>query len=232
MKVERNFWQVWFGKPMPKKYRKYRKTWIKHHPDWTFHLITEKNLKKYDFIDLDILDLCNNHSERSDVIRWNSVYHCGGIYIDLDFRNFKPLDPLIEDLDCFISSENNYHLCGGFFGATKGHPLIKRLVDLIEPTLRATMNNTSDHRIGPLWVSNNISWDEITVLPREYFYPYLPGDQFGKDTFRSKGIAYAEHVWNGSWLRNPKQKLVIKSLALAILCVPFLRSFDLFEFLF
>ena len=209
MRIERNFWQVWFGKPMPKRYRKYLKTWKKYHPDWTFHLITEKNVKDYPFIDLDVLELCNNYSEMSDAIRWPMVYHYGGIWLDSDFLCLKNLEPLIKDCTIFISTEDNYHLSGGFFGAKKGHPIIKRLVDLIEPTLLATMDKPSDQRIGPKWVTEHISCDEITVLPKKYFYPYLPGQQFARDTYKKKGVAYAAHIWNGSWLKNPKQKLVI-----------------------
>lgn len=209
MKVPRQFWQVWFGKRMPKKYRKYRKSWQKHHPNWTFHLITEKNLYDYDFMDFDILHLCNNYSEMSDAIRWNAVAEHGGIWLDSDFLCLKCIEPLINDLECFISTEDNYHLCGGFFGAVKGHLITKRLAGLVEPTLKATMDKPSDQRIGPKWVTKNISWDEITVLPKKYFYPYLPGQQRERDTFRNKGEAYAVHIWGGSWLKQPKQELVI-----------------------
>lgn len=211
MKIPKKFHQVWLGrKPLPKKFRRYQKSWKKNHKDWEFNVWTEKNLPK-DILNLDCLELCNNYSEMSDVLRYSLLYweKGGGIYLDVDFRNFKPIDPLINDLDIFISTEDNHHLCGGFIGAVPGHPLIKRLIDLIPNKLKSTMSKSSDHRIGPRFISQNISWDEINVLPKEYFYPYLPGQQFKRDTFKNKGIAYASHEWAGSWLKNPKQELVI-----------------------
>lgn len=201
MIVPRVFHRIWLGSALPKKYKKYGRTWKKHHPSWEMKLWTERNLPD-DLLNMNCLELCNNYSEQSDVLRYSLLYKYGGVYIDTDFENYKNIEPLLSKLDIFASSEDNYHICGGFMGSTPEHPIIKRLINLIPTTLKSTMNQPSDHRIGPKFVTENISWDEITVLPREYFYPYLPNVFRSiqiQDKADSRKTAFAAHHWAKSW---------------------------------
>jgi mannosyltransferase OCH1-like enzyme len=203
MKIPKLFHQVWVGgNPFPKKFKKYRKSWINNHPDWEFYLWTEKNLPD-DLLNLDCLELCNTYSEQSDVLRYSLLYKFGGCYLDVDFRNFKNIEPLINDFELFISTEDYRHLCGGFIGSIPQHPVIKRLIDRIPEQLKNTVGNTSDLRIGPSFVTENIHPKEIAVLDKIYFYPYLPGQQYERDNIEKKGIAYASHEWAASWINNP-----------------------------
>ena len=197
MKVNKIFHHIWLGSPLPKNVKRYRKTWHKHHPDWKMMLWRDKNLPE--MINQDYLELCNTYSEMSDLIRYELLYQYGGVYLDTDFECYKNIEPLINDYELFISTEDYRHLCGGFVGSIPKHPIIKRLIDRIPGQLKATVGKTSDLRIGPSFVTENIHPSEIAILDKIYFYPYLPGQQYERDN--KNGVAYAAHHWHGSWLK-------------------------------
>lgn len=202
MRIPRIFHFVWLGgNQFPPQFKEYQRTWAKKHPNWVLKVWSEKNL--FNLINKNYLSLCNNYSEMSDLIRYECLYRYGGIYLDVDFECFKNIEPLIEDREIFISTEDNYHLCGGIIGSVKNHPLIYRLIKKIPTQLEETKDLTSDKRIGPKFVTENIRKDEITVLPKEYFYPYLPGQNNLKENLSSNKECYAAHHWSASWLKNP-----------------------------
>jgi len=189
---------VWLGnKPFPEEFNRYRLSWMKHHPTWTMMFWDEDNLPK--LINQNSLKLCNTYSEMSDVIRYELLYKYGGIYLDCDFSCYKNVEPLIKDLKLFISTEDNVHLSGGFIGSVPKHPIIKRLIRLIPKNLEMSKGKTSDLRIGPKWLTNNVRKDEITILPKEYFYPYLPWEIEKKENLKKNKICYAAHHWKRSW---------------------------------
>ncbi len=194
------FHRIWLGgKPMPPQLETWGQTWLDHHPDWEMKTWTEDNLPE--LINEQFLPLCNNYSEKSDLIRYELLYQFGGIYIDTDFECFKNIEPLIQDVPLFASSENHQIICGGFIGAEPKHKYIMNVIRRIPRALRSTTKKTSDLRIGPTFLTGSIPRDEIVVFPKQFFYPYLPGQtQLLKQLPKNK-IAYAAHHWNASWLK-------------------------------
>ena len=39
--------QIWLGSPFPEKYKVLQQSWKKYHPDWTYILWTEKEIKDF-----------------------------------------------------------------------------------------------------------------------------------------------------------------------------------------
>lgn len=199
MKIPKIIHRVWLGhNPLPEEFKEYGKTWAKHHPEWDIILWTEETLPS--MINKEYLDLCNTYSEMSDIIRYELLYQFGGIYIDTDFECLKPIDELVEDLEVFASTEDNIHICGGFFGSVPKHPLVKQLIDAIPPALESSIGKTSDWRIGPRFVTSQLKGTNITILPKDYFYPYLPGQESLKNNLHLNDVAYAAHHWAASWI--------------------------------
>ncbi len=80
----------------------------------------------------------------SDYARADIVYRHGGVYLDTDVELLKPLDPFLED-GLFAGWESRDPLCdrkkipyensvafGLGFGAEKGHPVLRDLLELYE----------------------------------------------------------------------------------------------------
>ena len=116
----------------------------------------------------------NSGAQLADLLRIDLVYKFGGVYVDSDLRLFKPLDDLVEAFEFFIASENGTQLTNAIFGACKNSPVLRQLIDELidaEPDWTLPPNITT----GPYFFAENLKWrKDITVLPRETFYPYGP----------------------------------------------------------
>lgn len=132
----------------------------------------------------------------ADLIRLEVIEKYGGIYLDTDFELNKSLDSLAETFDAFIASENGTLLTNAAFGATAGNPAITALVNELlshEPDWAIPPNITT----GPYLFTQVLKWrKDITILPRETFYPY----GWDERPRTAHEHTYATHTWAGSWL--------------------------------
>ena len=138
----------------------------------------------------------NSGAQFADLLRLDVLYRFGGVYVDSDLRLLKPLDELVQNFKCFIASEDGYHLTNALIGAPKGCSAIRGLIDELihnEPDWSLAPNITT----GPKFFSRHLkSLKEISVLPRETFYPYV-GNSAKPKVHRH---SYGEHLWAASWV--------------------------------
>ena len=120
----------WFGgKPIPKKYMKYIKSWKKFFPDYEIKCWNESNFdinccdyvkeayqaKKYAFV--------------SDFARFKILYEEGGIYFDTDVEVIKPFDDILSK-GGFMGCETESTINPGLgLAVAPGLPLYKELVE-------------------------------------------------------------------------------------------------------
>jgi len=64
----------------------------------------------------------------SDYVRAYVIYNYGGIYLDTDVVIVSKMDELFEN-ECFVGFENDKHPFTAVFGAIKGHPFVKDMLD-------------------------------------------------------------------------------------------------------
>lgn len=84
--------QIWLGSPLPSRLAKLRETWMKNHPDWQFRLWTDDDFAQGSFESLDLADSTTCFGQKSDLLRAEVIYRYGGVYVDLDYESFRPLD--------------------------------------------------------------------------------------------------------------------------------------------
>lgn len=187
---------VWVGgKEKPLKIKKCMKTWKKKYPDFE---IIEWNEKNFDIN-------CNEYVKKayemkkwafvSDYIRMYAIYNYGGIYFDTDVIAIDTLDDLLS-YDCFVGYESDNMPFTAVFGAKKGHPLIKQIIDgydNYEKKFDASATNTilvSDILINDykckIGNQRQILKNNILVLPKEYLC---------EPSMKSKTI----HAFSASW---------------------------------
>lgn len=139
----------------------------------------------------------NSGAQYADLLRLDVLYRFGGVYVDSDLRLLKPLDDLAQKFDFFIASEDGHHLSNGLIGARKECPILRHLIEQLvnnEPNWSLPPNITT----GPNFFTHHLKWrKEITVLPRETFYPY-PAHLLKKPKVHRH--SYGEHLWMGSWV--------------------------------
>jgi len=133
----------WFGgKPEPEEVKKCIESWKKFMPDYKIIRWDENN---YDINRCQYMK--DAYKEKkwafvSDYARLDIIYQEGGIYLDTDVEVLKPFDNLLEEkMFCGFESRDPINFkknvsieysvnLGLGYGAEKGHPLLKEMIDL------------------------------------------------------------------------------------------------------
>jgi hypothetical protein len=102
MRVPRIIHQTWKTSEIPERVKKYQESVLRHHPNWSYILWTDKDIERYirerhawlyDFFYAMTTPIC-----RIDLVRYLWLYDFGGVYLDLDVQCFRPLDALLDSL--------------------------------------------------------------------------------------------------------------------------------------
>ncbi|MGI8596727.1 MAG: glycosyltransferase [Thermoleophilaceae bacterium] len=193
--IPRVFHRIWLGEePMPEEFVAYGETWRRHHPDWTMELWTEERLPALRHPDA--FERGRNHSERSNVLRYELLWQLGGVYIDTDMECLRPIDPLLDSVCAFAGSTRPGRIGSAIVGSVPGHPAFERAVELVPQGVAGGGRQTEE--TGPGFLTAILAdFPDVTVFPAAYFYPYrhdekhLRGQEFPD--------AYAVHHWTKTW---------------------------------
>ena len=138
LKIEKTIHQVWGGAPMPYRLKILTETWKRYNPGWSYKLWTQHDmdsLVESNFPGLqDFYHALPFDIQRWDMIRYLILYAEGGMYVDADIECFKPIAPLLDEMELFYGLEPPEHICivngrkqravcNAFMGAVKGHPV-------------------------------------------------------------------------------------------------------------
>lgn len=106
----------WFGtKKLPRKVRRYMKTWKKYLPEYEFMLWNEENF------DVNVTNFSKEAYENkkwafvSDVARIYALKKYGGIYFDTDIEVKKPLGKILTN-EIWLGREDNNYLATAMIG--------------------------------------------------------------------------------------------------------------------
>lgn len=130
----------------------------------------------------------------TDLMRLEIVYRHSGYYFDTTYECLQPLYKLLNRKEKFVGcNESSYsldklpYLSNSFFGATKGNPILKRL--LSKKKLDAIdlywwrVNETT----GPYYLRSGIrKYDSYHIFPTHYFYPFVEYQTQGRKIKKNK----------------------------------------------
>lgn len=147
----------------------------------------------------------------ADYIRLYSVYHYGGIYLDMDVKVLKSFDDLLEQ-PSFIGFEQDRKMEAAVFGASKHSKWIAKMLEYYSNKVFYGEDGKMDLTILPVImfdvlysiyaIPDNIQqivrFDDLTLYPYRYFMHIEPELQLTMNT-------YTLHLWESSW-RTPYQK--------------------------
>jgi mannosyltransferase OCH1-like enzyme len=183
-------------------------TWAKVHPDWEYRRWGDAEVDEW-------LELTRGPWEqmgeyiapaqimqaRSDLFRMEVLHRIGGVYADADFEARKPLDPLLDGVDCFTAWEIQDKWANmAIAGSVPGHPFTQRLLDNLSAHMDANrfVGPSSTWITGPRYITQHLDSD-VTVFPARLFYPY-PYTHVGRPV--RYGNAYAVHHWANKRMRK------------------------------
>lgn len=156
--IPKRLHQIWFGSPMPEKFRRQTDTWKHHHPEWEYRLWTDKDVPEFDSEIMKLINGTECHAQKSDILRVAILQKYGGLYVDVDYDCFRPCDVLNESFD-FYSTMRGFPavymqfpdtfpsplgVCSSATGSIPNHPILNAFLDQIGDRLR------DKELIGPL----------------------------------------------------------------------------------
>ena len=121
----------WFGRnPKPKLAKKCIKSWKRFCPDYE---IIEWNEDNFDLSGCPLYVRQAYEAKKwafvTDYVRLQIVYEHGGIYMDTDVELVRDLDSLLCH-QAYFGFEDGAHIATGLgFGAVRGNPLLKEIMD-------------------------------------------------------------------------------------------------------
>ena len=208
--------QIWLGGPVPDKYKRLRDTWKEKNPDWEYKLWTDEDVDKFGLQNIDQFNKIDNLGAKSDIFRYEILYHQGGLYVDTDFECLKSFNDLLH-LDFFSGTGhlNIAEVFNGLIACTPKHNLIKKLID----DIKVISTNNYDEILkltGPHYFSSklfeyieNNPNEKIVIFPTKFFYPFPSSCRYmvridnneSRDfvkTFNTEE-SYCTHLWYTSW---------------------------------
>lgn len=205
---------IWVGgKEKPKDILKCMKTWKKHLQDYEIKEWNESNFDINSHPFTKAAYAAKKWAYVSDYIRAYVIYNEGGIYLDTDVLVLDNFDNFLNNR-AFVGFERPDYPFTAAFGAEKGHPLVKEMLDYYDNLDSYSFDFKSNNTISVSDIlvekynckKNNqfqILKDDIAVYPDNILC-----------NPSSKSVSI--HVFNGSWLddKKPLKRKVNKILKL------------------
>lgn len=142
-------------------------------------------------------------AQLADLVRLEVLHEFGGVYVDSDIEPVKNFEPLLNER-AFIGTEDGQILTNAVMGSEPRHPGFRKLIDAILREGRTRLDAQPNESTGPHLVTELLGgWDDITVLPPEFFYPYNYMEPRPRDIRDvTTNFTYAVHHWAGSWTHS------------------------------
>jgi hypothetical protein len=191
-RIPRIFHYVWLGCPFPPKLQELINIWKENHPSYEFKLWNEEALEKFGLENYDLYSRVPNPSAKSDVVRCEILYRYGGIYMDSDFLNIKPLDDLLY-LNYFTAYGQApiiipHSLVSGFVGTCPNNGMVRNVIDKMKEVKNIPLSIGDIMDIGPVLngktIINEIDPDLTVFFSASFFFPFP-----GKDRMQIRNLS-------------------------------------------
>jgi mannosyltransferase OCH1-like enzyme len=197
--------QIWFGGPIPEKYKKWQATWISAHPDWTYIVWNDETIKDFPMKNKYKFEQAKNLGLKSDIARYEILYQLGGVYVDFDMECLKSIDAFTHCCDFFACLEDNSERIGNaIIGSKAGNLILEQCLDIISISntqvtgLWDVVNTTGPGLLTTCFIEIMQHYDQRCVtFPHNFFYPNIRIN----GTNLTKPETYAVHYWHGAWVK-------------------------------
>src|SRR5579863_4079266 len=138
LKIPKIIHQIWLGSDVPESFEPLQQSWIENHlgRDWCYKLWTDADVAGMVLENQAFYDATDNYGVKSDILRWEIIYHYGGVYVDMDFESLRSLDIFHYTYDFYVGLQPLdtffVQLGAALFGARPGHPILRHCIDTIK----------------------------------------------------------------------------------------------------
>jgi len=201
--IPRVIHRIWLGGPPPSLYRDYDRRWREMYPKWRFCYWGNAAGAHAPLRNRASFDRAWRLDQKSDIMRYELLYQLGGVYVDFDFEPLRPMDEILEGVECFVCQWTGELLNNSCLGAAPGHPFIGQLIDRLPRSMSQHRPGRVTQQTGPHFLTRVLQgWRQrpdasarVTVFPAAYFHPFSPKEcdrRWGKQDVPG---AYAIHRW-------------------------------------
>lgn len=193
---------IWVGgKEKPKNIQKCMKTWKKHLKDYEIIEWNESNFDIHSHPFIEAAYKAKKWAYVSDYIRAYVIYHEGGIYLDTDVLILDNFDSFLNH-KAFVGFERPDYPFTAVFGAEKGHPLVKDMLDYYDQLDQYSFDFKSNNTISV----SDILVEKYGCLKNNQYQELKEGIIVYPDTIlcNPSKTSVSIHVFNGSWLDDKK----------------------------
>lgn len=153
LKIPKVIHFIWVGpNPFPRESLDNVRSWVDHHPDWTFKFWTDRKrplphkkmdlqlISKFEMMFLkDCYYQSDNYAEKSDLLRYEILFQEGGLYVDHDVECFNTFALFHHQYDLYCGLEppheallrSSITVCNNIIGSKKGHPVLKETISKV-----------------------------------------------------------------------------------------------------
>jgi|TARA_B110000483_G_scaffold204262_2_gene247161 mannosyltransferase OCH1-like enzyme len=209
-----NIIQTWKDNHIPLKYQPFVNQVKKMNPNANYMFFTDKDIEQFILTKFpQYYKTFKNFPytiQKIDFFRYLAVYYYGGVYLDLDFKNYKSFDDIdrsksvfplefMNSSDEILKQQGFKGLIGNYaFYAPKNHPFIKKIIDNIMSNRIKNVGNKYNndknkyvfYTTGPVLVTQSYidfkQKEDIEIIKPTPFKKY----NFGN---------YGVHYLMGSW---------------------------------
>ena len=202
--IPRVIHRIWLGGDLPAEARDFGETWVRHNPDWELRTWRDWNVPP--LVNQLAFDAASDLAQKADLARLEVLLRFGGVYVDTDFEALRPLETVIEGIDCFAASEDGKFVSTGIIGSVPGHPFLARLVKKAPVSIANNAGLPPNRQTGPYFVTAELKayartaagrQHKVVVFPPELFYPYHFSELHRRHEHFPDAVAV--HHWSGSW---------------------------------
>ena len=198
----------WFGgNPLPEWATQYINSWTKFCPDYDIIQWDETN---YDVNKIDYMKQAYQLKKWGfvpDYARLDIIYNHGGVYLDVDVEIIKPFDDLLKE-NGFAGFESVKFVALGLgFGAEKGNPVIKEMMEQYERMSFINDDGTLNLLASPSYSSDILKkmgyelngkyqkGENFTIYPTDFFCP----QDYETGVMRITDNTYSIHHYAATW---------------------------------
>lgn len=199
---------IWLGSPLPEKFKQLVDRIKEVNFDYEVIEWTDDNIN-FELTNQKLFDSTTNMGSKSDILRMEILYRCGGIYMDHDFYQCKKFDDLLH-YDFVIGSKFENEIWNGLIMSVEGNEICKSYIDSISDNIPDgdIMYSTGPFKVKEVF-DNNIFSCNYKILIGDYFYPFDLHQRFRVQQLNQDDIdflksfqkekSYCIHIHTTSW---------------------------------
>ncbi|QXT34169.1 hypothetical protein KV697_09925 [Sphingomonas sanguinis] len=177
-------------------------TWRTMHPDWEFRLWGNDDFAATQWVNQAHMDAMWGRELNgvADMMRWEILYHHGGVLVDADSICVRPLDDHLLECEAFASWESEVArpglIAAGYFGAEVENPFVGQIIKDIAAEA-SVIDRMAWQSVGPQRVTDAYrayGYNRMRIYPSHYFIP----EHFTGIAYDGPDPIYAHQLWGST----------------------------------